>query len=356
MTEQRRLFRVLLIEDDEDDYVVVRELLSEIGWGRFDLDWVSSYEAALQQARQDEHDVLLLDYRLGERTGLELIHELQTDGCSAPIVFLTGQGDHDVDVQAMQAGAADYLDKNSLDCQILERSIRYAVERARTLEALRSSEKKLRSMSARLLEAQERERKLFARQLHDSVGASLTAIIYSLEEILTEDRENRTSQLGDVLSMVRSTIAETRSICTHLRPSILDDLGILATIRWFCREFQKLHGGIRIETQLDVQERDVEESLKTVIYRILQEALNNVAKHSGATLARIILRKSPGAIELLVEDNGKGFEMEQLRGEEAPSGMGLASMRERTELSSGSFALTSCPDAGTRVRASWPRD
>ncbi|HEX7183156.1 MAG TPA: EAL domain-containing protein [Thermoanaerobaculia bacterium] len=140
--------RVLLIDDDEDDHVLARDLLEEIGKDRYRLDWEPGCDAALQAIRAQAHDVYLLDYHLGERTGLEILREAIDGGCRAPIIMLTGLGDRDVDLEAMRAGAADYLAKGSLDAPLLERSIRYALERARTLEALRESEERY-SLAAR---------------------------------------------------------------------------------------------------------------------------------------------------------------------------------------------------------------
>ena len=143
-----REIRILLIEDDEDDYVLTRDLLGDSRRTRFALDWVTSYDEALAAMRSGEHDVYLVDYRLGEHDGLEVLREARAAGCLRPIILLTGQGDGDVDIAAMKAGAADYLLKGQIDAQILERSIRYSLEQNRTLEALRESEERY-ALSAR---------------------------------------------------------------------------------------------------------------------------------------------------------------------------------------------------------------
>jgi PAS domain S-box-containing protein len=134
--------RVLLVEDDEDDYLIIRDLLSEMK--RFELEWVTDYDDALEAIERGEHDVCLLDYRLGERSGLELLHEASEKGYTVPIILLTGQGDREVDLEAMQAGAAGYLAKGQIDTPLLERSIRYAF--TRTLRILGESQKRFRSL------------------------------------------------------------------------------------------------------------------------------------------------------------------------------------------------------------------
>lgn len=132
--------KVLLIDDDEDDYIITRELLSEARVGKYALDWASSYEEGLKIAGLGEHDVYLVDYRLGERTGVQLIREAREPWINTPMILLTGHGSHDVDVEAMQAGATDYLIKNQTPAALLDRTIRYALElnteRCRAEEAL----------------------------------------------------------------------------------------------------------------------------------------------------------------------------------------------------------------------------
>ena len=347
--------KVLLVDDDEDDYVIIRDLLSEIEWTNFDVQWASTYDEALKASKVDVYHVCLIDYRLGERNGLELMHQLRWEGCTAPMILLTGYGDREVDVRAMEDGAADYIEKGQLTSGLLERSTRYAIERAKNLASLRRSEQHLRLLSAKLIEAQERERKLIARELHDSIGASLTAIIYGLEDSLENASGQQARQLKEILSMARETVEETRRISTNLRPAIVDDLGILATIRWFTRQFEGLYGDIDIIQQIEVQEDAIAEPLKIVIYRILQEALNNVAKHSKAGTVRVSLRQTEGRLQLTIEDDGKGFSPEVLVCQkDTEVGMGLESMRERTELLGGSFAIRSARGEGTVVEVSWP--
>lgn len=125
---QRRL-KVILVEDDEEDFIITRDLLSEIGKDRIDLEWVSNFRVALEMMGSDQPDVYLVDYHLGEHNGMEFLREAMANGCRAPVILLTGKGNHEVDVEAMKAGAADYLVKGTIDPSSLERSIRYAVER-----------------------------------------------------------------------------------------------------------------------------------------------------------------------------------------------------------------------------------
>ena len=134
------IIRVLLVEDDEDDYVLARDLLVGRSRDRFRLDWVDNYGRALEVIERKEHDLYLFDYRLGKETGLDLLITAISMGLRAPVILLTAQGDQDVDIAAMEMGASDYLDKGTLTAELLGRSIRYALERKRVEEALRESE------------------------------------------------------------------------------------------------------------------------------------------------------------------------------------------------------------------------
>ena len=242
---------------------------------------------------------------------------------------------------------------NKGEVEYLVFSLNNVTERKRAVKALRKSEKRLRTLSSQLLTAQENERKRIARELHDGLGQVLTAIKFKVENVLQQEAENRTvskeESLETVISMIRESIEEVRRIQMDLRPSTLDDLGILATIGWFTREFQKVYSHIQIEKQLDLQEAEVPDPLKIILYRITQEALNNIAKHSQADRVRFSLKKKEDGIELVVEDNGFGFDMNHIK-----KGFGISSMRERTELSGGRFEIESTQEAGTTIRASWP--
>jgi len=129
--------KVLLVDDDEDDYILTRDWFEEIPGAPFELEWVDSYQGGLEAIASRQHDIYLLDYRLGALNGLELLREAVAQGCPGPIILLTGQGDHEVDVEAMKAGAADYLDKSQLGAALLERSLRYAMERHQTQQKIR---------------------------------------------------------------------------------------------------------------------------------------------------------------------------------------------------------------------------
>ncbi len=145
-TVTARQLRVLLIEDDEDDYILLRETLAEIRSTRYDLDWVSSYDEGLEALRRQAYDICLLDYRLGSRNGVDLLREPEVLESETAFILLTGQGNRELDLEAMEAGATDYLAKGEISAALLERSIRYAVGHRRTVTMLRASEQRFRAL------------------------------------------------------------------------------------------------------------------------------------------------------------------------------------------------------------------
>ena len=136
--------KVLLVDDDEDDFILTQDMFADIGHGRFQLDWASTFDDALEHIDRDEHDVYLVDYFMGDHNGLELLQHAAERGCTAPVILLTGVGGYEVDVEAMKSGAADFLVKDQMTPHVLERSIRYALERKRAQDALEASEEQYR--------------------------------------------------------------------------------------------------------------------------------------------------------------------------------------------------------------------
>jgi signal transduction histidine kinase len=349
--------RVLLIEDDEDDYVLLSNLLTEVPAARYKITWTQTYEEGLRELEKGDYDVCLLDYLLGVRNGLEILSTLAESPKRPPIIVLTGQGDYHVDLKAMEYGAADYLIKVEMTGHALERAIRYAMERKRSKDALRESERQLKRLSSALLKVQENERRMLAAELHDNLGQLLTAIKFNIEGVLArmDPGESSTRDLNALIPNIQAAVEQVRNMYTGLMPTALDDLGILATLSWFCREFQKDHPTIRLERKLDANERDISADLRLVIFRIAQDALKNVAAHSGADSASISLSSENGSIRLDIGDNGTGFDVSRVMSTACSNcGLGLMSMKRRAELSGGSFQIDSCEGEGTSIRVRWP--
>ena len=237
-------------------------------------------------------------------------------------------------------------------------NIQDITERHKAEQALRDSRETLHRLSARLMSAQESERQRVARELHDSIGQSLSAVKFMVERALEEQtasgpESQQIMTLRAVVPVIQSSVEEVRRISMALRPTTLDDLGLIATIAWFTREFQSTYPHMQVERLIEVEEFEVPETLKTNIFRIMQEAMNNAAKYSQASKVTLALRQVLGDLQLMVGDNGVGFNPGEARRNTTGGGFGLASMRERAELFGGSLILTSSPGEGTMIIARW---
>ena len=233
------------------------------------------------------------------------------------------------------------------------------LERKRSEDALKQSESNLRALSHQILTAQENERERLAADLHDVIGQTLGSIKIRLDTLLKKammhEGKVEAEALRDLIPVVRGAMEEVRAMGSDLRPSTLDSLGLISTINWFCREFNATYTDISVEVRAEIEEDKIPASLKVQIFRILQEALNNVAKHSKADSVQVYLGLKDELIVLNIEDNGSGMDLEHtMTSEDGSRGFGIPSMKQRTEYSGGAFSLESIYGEGTSVQASWP--
>lgn len=222
-------------------------------------------------------------------------------------------------------------------------------------ERLLMSSERNAELSKRLLISQEEERARLARELHDGVGQRINAVKLMLDGIIRAcDRSGGSPFQGHLLQLaasLRETVDEVRQVSMALRPSMLDDLGIRATLSWFVREMGRCVPYLRIDLDHDVDEAAMAPLVKTAIYRITQEAINNVARHAEASAVEIALRSDAREVVLAIRDNGEG-----MRGDVGQDswGVGLRSMRERAALSGGELTIVSRDGGGVTLIARWP--
>ncbi len=225
----------------------------------------------------------------------------------------------------------------------------------RTAE-LHQADEQLRSLASELLNSGENERKLIAQEIHDGLSSQLSAIKFYLERELCVDRDEVQSgeSIRQTCTMIQDAIEETRRIMANLRPPILDDLGILPTITRLCREFQKMNPSIHPVIKFEISEEDIPGDIKTVIFRMLQEALNNTREYSRADRVEISLRRIGSLVVFSISDNGQGFNPKKvLSTEKIGHGFGLRGMLERVKLSGGKFVVKSVPGKGVLIWAEW---
>ena len=219
------------------------------------------------------------------------------------------------------------------------------------------------AISAHLLAIQEKERRRIAADLHDGIGQSLSIVRLALDSAIQQIRIGEVPQaleaLQQVSGKVKETMGELHRTAMDMRPSMLDDLGIVPTLSWFFREFESVWQGRKLEKNVNVAESDVPASLRVTIFRVLQEAMNNVVKHAGADCIRVSLNRSGGLLQLAVEDNGRGFDPAAVARScgsgccETGCGFGLLTMKERARSTNGIFEMSSAVEDGTRILVSW---
>ena len=224
--------------------------------------------------------------------------------------------------------------------------LRDVTERRKSESALRTLNTQLRELSANLQNVREEERKRFSRELHDDLGQRLTGLKLSLSWMASRLKEGKPTAVSDVDEMrhqMDSAIGSVRRIAAELRPRVMDDLDFKEALTWQTKEFFK-HSGIQIELDLDAADRVKEDGLATALFRIVQEALTNVVRHSGADKVLVSLHHANDQLTLVVSDNGRGFVLDGGSG-----GVGLVSMRERCGAIGALFNVNSYPGAGTRI-------
>ena len=218
---------------------------------------------------------------------------------------------------------------------------------------------KLRLVSSRLLKAQERERKRISLELHDELGQSLLALklqLSSIERRLEEGQTELRSECQSMLGHIGGLIGHIRRICKDLSPVILDDLGLTAGIRWLVKNVLKSHD---IDTSMNIANIDrlLTNEQQLLVFRIFQEAFTNIVRHSLASLTSIIIKRQGEAISLVIEDNGKGFDVKKAMDRDfIERGMGLSGMKERAWMLGGSVNIWSQSELGTRIEFKFPID
>jgi len=226
------------------------------------------------------------------------------------------------------------------------------------LEQSHQMQDRLQKLSHLVLSAQEDERKRISRELHDEIAQALTGVhvhLAALEAEATVNTKDLKKRIAETQRLVEESVESVHQFALELRPSLLDDLGLIPAIRSHVKEF-KLRTGIRVHFTVrgstGIEQLD---SLKrTVLYRIVQEALTNVAKHAESSLVEMRMRRLKGAICLEIRDNGKSFDEKRICSDKKNRGLGLVVMRERLEMVGGSFAIEAIPGEGTTIRAKVP--
>jgi PAS domain S-box-containing protein len=298
------------------------------------------HEAASRGLEAFFHEPRMI--HLGVDGGPE-IYGLRKDGRQLPVQLTISALDTEIGTLAI-AVIRDLTERKEAEQQ-----------REMLYQEIRASRERLAGLSVRLLAAQESERRTIARELHDEIGQALTAVSVNLQTLLaSSDAAERAEILDESITITQQTLRQVRNLSLDLRPSLLDDLGLGAALRWYLeRQGQRLGFAISLDDNLgDVR---YPAPIETTCFRVAQEAITNVVRHSNAQSVRVVVRRDAGELHLVVEDDGSGFDVPAAR-ERASRGhsLGLLGMEERVVLAGGSIELVSRPGHGTRLAARFP--
>jgi signal transduction histidine kinase len=226
--------------------------------------------------------------------------------------------------------------------------LRDVTERVRADAALRRSQEELREFATAANSVREQEKSRIARELHDELAQSLTALkmdVTWLAERLPKDDAKLADKLDKMLIMLDGTVTATRRISADLRPLMLDDLGLVPAVQWLAQNFME-RSGVGCDLDIEMADPNLPEPYATAVFRILQESLTNVARHAQASLVEVAIVLADGEIRLTVCDDGRGFSPGDPR---KPSSYGLMGLRERAYLLGGNVEIDSAPGRGTRI-------
>ncbi len=238
-----------------------------------------------------------------------------------------------------------------------EKLMREIQERERVEEALRESETQLRLLSTQLFNAQEQERRRLSKELHDQLGHDLVLLksrLRAIERKLPREQNSLHTDIEETGRYVEQIIENVRHIAADLSPSILEDLGLFASLRWLVENFSKQHA-IKVDLDMDDVDHYFSQETRVNLFRVFQETLTNISKHAQAETVSIVVERKENAVCFRVTDDGKGFHPGRfLVRDPALKGMGLAAMKERVRLSGGTFEVRTHPGKGTSIRFDIP--
>jgi signal transduction histidine kinase len=372
--------RILIVEDEKIIAHGLREILVNLGYTV--VAAVSSGEEAIQKAADLRPDLVLMDIVLkGSMDGIEVAQQIRND-LDIPSIFLTAYSEDEIVRRAkitepfgfilkpFQARELHATIQTALYRQTAERKLKQAEQELRLARSsleervaertaeLADANQRLHHLSVQIINAQEAERKRISQELHDEMGQALTAIIYNLEMSLRDLPpglgQTTRERLVEAYSLTLRTLEQVRLLSLDLRPAMLDDLGLVPALRSYVGRYTR-RTGMEVAFEAVGMEEQLSPEMDTALYRIVQEALTNVARHAQARSIRLRLECKASTVAVLVQDDGRGFDVEQkLESNPSDSGVGLIGIEERVHALGGRLSIFSQPGQGTVLSVEMP--
>lgn len=334
---------LLLIEDSREDAELI---LYEIEKGGFDPVYkiICTLSELQEELPAQNWDLILCDYILPGFSGIEAIEMIKKSHSLIPIILVSGHVGEEKAVEAMQSGASDYILKDSL-IRLVPAIKREIAE----YKSRKASSERANYLSRRLETIREAERKEIARNLHDDLGQILTAAkmeISLLEKKIISLDPDVKEKTKPIRELVDHSIDSVQRISSDLRPSILDDIGLIEALKWQLKQYRE-RTGLKLKIVLPDKNPDIPVEQSVSVFRIIQEALTNIARHSKATEAQLIIKLNIKEFSVLIKDNGVGISDEMIESSES---LGLASMKERVFHWNGEMQISGIKDQGSNIQ------
>lgn len=354
--ESTEVYLILFLEDSPDDVELMEHELTESGM-QFTSRRVDNKDQFVKEVIDFRPDIILADYSLPAFNGMQAFRKLKEENLLVPFILVTGVLSEKLALDCLKEGVDDFILKSSfkrLPAAIISamRKREMEEEKNRISNELKKSHEELRLLVNRHQISIEEERMNIARDLHDELGQVLTALkidIAMLRKKLTSGKRLSEQIINEEFAAISKTVDKiamsAKEISAGLRPETLDDLGILDAIQWQATEFEK-RNKIACQLYLPHEHLEITKELSIALFRIVQEALTNVARHSMATLVQIYLDSRDNVLFLEILDNGKGIEDEKIKSSKS---LGIIGLRERVQLLHGHFFIGKAKGGGTKV-------
>jgi len=345
--------KILLLEDDPADAALIKKILERSGM-QFDSLLASDEKEFLDALNENYFDAVLADNALPQYSSMEALAFIKKKNPYTAFILVTGTVSEEFAVNIIQQGADDYILKTNLTRlpSAISKTVQNKKIQKEKLQAeneMREMNEQLRNLAAHLQNVREEEQTRISREIHDELGQMLTAIkmdVTSADKKMKTSPENASATLGNVLEMVDNTVKTIRRIASELRPTILDDLGLIEALEWQSMEFERRNQINCVFTSSN-STLSINREIAIALYRIFQEALTNIARHSGAKHVIATLQVLPQQLTMTISDDGKGFDPEAVK---AKKSLGLVGMKERALMVKGKLITETAPGKGTTIR------
>ncbi|KYG72749.1 hybrid sensor histidine kinase/response regulator [Roseivirga echinicomitans] len=342
---------ILLIEDNENDVFLIMEYLKLIGFSSAKVTALATSKEVREVLKNKTFDLALLDLTLPDTTGISSFESLMSCSPKFPIIVLTGVEDQEIARKIIHKGAQDYLVKGLYQPKDLMKSIEYSIERHQWFMDRYNME---RNYINAIIKGAETERTRIARDLHDGVVQTLTISLLTVDLLIKKNpdfNEDNSALIAKTRKQLKNSVDEVRNIAHSLIPNAIQNTGLKLALSELMEDIRSL-ASINVDFKYDIVSEDLSEDKYMTVYRVVQEIFNNMIKHAKATHCLVSMVQKENFINILIKDNGSGFDLDAIK--ETKSSFGIDNIESRINLLNGTCTLDSKIGEGTSYKISFP--